>query len=55
MILTNKKERGRFLRFMVVGTIGASSRFWNLQLINQFDSDQGGYRQRYFVFRGGHQ
>jgi putative flippase GtrA len=33
MILTNKKERGRFLRFMVVGTIGAVVDFGTFNLL----------------------
>lgn len=33
MILTNKKERGRFLRFMVVGMIGAIVDFGTFNLL----------------------
>ncbi len=33
MILTNKKERGRFLRFMVVGAIGAVVDFGTFNLL----------------------
>jgi putative flippase GtrA len=33
MILTNKKERGRFLRFLLVGTIGALVDFGTFNLL----------------------
>jgi putative flippase GtrA len=38
MILTNKKERGRFLRFLVVGTIGALVDVGIFNLVTNFSA-----------------